>query len=239
MRAEDRYRLRKKQQRRAAGKLFIAELVAGTRSAQFWLSLARNSIPLFGVFLWGWDVLELAVYILLQCWLMGATYCAIDLTFNPEKGKAPADLLDAVGPLMRRFAVACVMFAVIVGIFGWFVLAFFNKTELSAFLNGGWERPTFLWGVLGLIVGCLAEAVRFVHSLPRRTPEQEQADNRRFAATIRTVALIAVISAFLGAAARYAFGVSAFAVIVVLVLTLMDVAPRSVDALFAKDGPSN
>jgi hypothetical protein len=240
VRAEDRHKLEKRRELRppAFGSMLGAELLRGARTVHFWLSLARNSIPLFGVFVWGWDVLELAVYILLQSWLMGAMYCAIDMTFNPEKerGKPPADLLDAIGPLLTRFAGACVVFAVLVGIFGWFVLGgFFRKAELLQFFDGGWQQPTFLWGVLALVAGCLAEATRFLRSLPRRTPADVEADNRRFAATFRTVVLLAVISAFLGGISRLAFGLPAFAVFVVLVLALMDIAPRSMDYLFAAE----
>ena len=69
-------------------------------------------ITLFGAFLWNWDIVRMAVYFLLQSWLMGSMYCAIDLTFNPEKGTPPRDMLDALQPLLKRFFVAAPMFAV-------------------------------------------------------------------------------------------------------------------------------
>ena len=228
MRAEDRYRLRKAQRARTFGRTLGAELRDGLRKPQFWLSLARNSIPLFGVFLWDWDALAMAVYFLLQSWLMGALYCAIDLTFNPDKGTPPRDMLDALGPLLKRFAAAALLFAVFVGIFGGFMLhGFFDKHELADFLDGGWRESSFLIGLAGLAVGCLAEATRFVRSLARRTAADIDADNFRFAATIQTVALLCAISGFLGVLARFALGSAAFVVAAVVVLTLFDAAPRS------------
>ncbi len=240
MRAEDRYKLKKAQEALKPGfwSVLGAELRGGVGKLQFWLSLARNSVPLFGAFLLHWDILEMAFYFLLQSWLMGALYCAIDMTFNPDKGTPPRDVLDALGPLIKRFFGAAAVFAIFVGVFGGFMLVgFFGKGELLEFLNGGWQHAAFEQGVLALVVGSLAEAVRFVRSLPTRTPADIEADNFRFAATLQTVALLCVVSTFLGALARLLAGSAAFVVPAVVVVTMFDVAPRSAALMMGTPKP--
>jgi len=240
VRAEDRQRLRRAQQPppRSFWSTLGAELRAGTRKAQFWLSLARNSVPLWGAFALHWDVLAMAFYFLLQSWLMGSLYCAIDLTFNPDKGVPPRDMLDAAGPLLRRLFFSLLLFGLLVGIFGGFMLrGLFDASELRDFvLGGGWLRSSFRIGVAALVVGCLAEAARFLHSLPRRTAVDIEADNARFAATVQTVAVLCVVSTFLGALARFALGSAAFVVPAALVVTFFDVAPRSAALMMGKPG---
>jgi len=238
MRAEDRYKLKKAQRRRAFWSELGSELRHAARTSQFWLSLVRNSVPLFGVFLWHWDVLQMAVYFLLQCWLMGSLYCAIDMTFNPEKGPPPRDTLDGMQPMLKRLFVAGLAFAVLVGIFGGFMLiGFFGKRELQEFLATGWQQWSFLQGVLALLAGCIAEAVRFLRSLPKRTPADIEADNYRFAATVQTVAVLAAFSAFLGAISRFLFGPAVVVVPMVLVATFFDATPRSAATMMGMRKP--
>jgi hypothetical protein len=239
LRAEDRYRLRQAQQAPSPSFWTVlgAELRRSMGKPHFWLSLVRNSIPLFGAFLWDWDVLAMAFYFLLQSWLMGSLYCALDLVFNPKDGKPPQDLLDALNPLLKQFLGAAVIFAVIVGLFGGFVLfGFFDKSELTEFFDGGWRHANFLTGVLALVVGCIAEATRFLRSLPTRTPADIEADNFRFAATVHTVAVLCAISGFFGALARFTFGSTGFVIPAVLVVTLFDVAPRSAALMMGRAG---
>jgi len=243
MRAEDRYKLRKGRWAKGPNtpgfwSVLGPELLHNARTAQFWLSIARNSVPLFGVFLWKWDVLEMSFYFLLQCWLMGSLYCAIDMTFNPEKGPPPRDTLDGMQPMLQKLFVAGLVFAVLVGIFGGFMLiGFFRKNELSEFFSTGWQQWSFLKGVLALTAGCIAEAVRFLRSLPERTPADIEADNYRFAATLQTVALLCVFATFLGAISRFLFGPAAVVVPMVLVATLFDATPRSTAALLGTRKP--
>lgn len=240
MRAEDRYKLRKAQQPPPPTfwSVLGGELRHAVHTTQFWLSLLRNSVPLFGVFLWHWDVLQMAVYFLLQCWLMGSLYCAIDMTFNPEKGTPPKDTLDGMQSMLQKLPVAGLVFAVLVGMFGAFMLiGFFRKDELGEFLSTGWQQWSFLKGVLALATGCIAEAVRFLLSLPKRTPADIEADNYRFAATVHTVAVLAVFSAFLGAISRFLFGAAAVVVPMVLVATLFDATPRSAAVMMGTRKP--
>ncbi len=156
---------------------FVTELREASRTSQFWIAVARQSIPVIGVAFFAWPALQIGVYFVLQSWLMLSLYCATDMTFDPEyrQGKPPRDVAEAAGALLKNFFGAIVAVGILLGLFGGFMLFnFFAGEAWDAFFSSGWHERSFLFGLLALAVSCLFETVRFVRSLPRRTPPRSK-----------------------------------------------------------------
>jgi hypothetical protein len=215
---------------------FVTELRQASRTSQFWIAVARQSIPVIGVAFFAWPALQIGIYFVLQSWLMLSLYCATDMTFDPEyrKGKLPRDMAEAVGALLKNFFGAIVAVGILLGLFGGFMLfIFFEGDSWDAFFRSGWHERSFLYGLLGLGASCLVETVRFARSLPQRTPAQIEADDLRIASTFYRVILMFVACLFVGAAPFAGLGDLIFVLATSLIVLYFEALPRSAAAFVA------
>lgn len=213
-----------------------AELGVASRTGAFWIVVARQAIPVLGVALFDWPAFEIAVYFVVQSWLMLSLYAATDLTFNPKysgtKGRNPE---SSVWLLLKQFLAAGLLIGFLVGMFGGFLLLqAFPREDANAFLQGGWHEQSFLIGLLALASGCLAEAVRFAQCIPQRTPDETAADDARIAGTFYRVVLLFIVSGLIGVTAQWRFAPVLFVIALGLLLTLFEALPRSAALLLGK-----
>ncbi|HEY2394605.1 MAG TPA: hypothetical protein VGH81_01320 [Rudaea sp.] len=205
----------------------IAELRQVWRTPPFFFSALRNATSVVGVLFLGWSALELALYFVIQSWLMLSLYAATDLTFNPKYGgHPPRSLREALATPVQNLVGALVVVGFLIGLFGWFLLSgMFGADDWQAFLQGGWQQPSFLYGLLILLASCLSEAAVFAQRLPTRSAAQVETDDLRIASLFYRLVLLLAASIFLGATRGTALAAPLFAL--ALVQVYFEALPRS------------
>jgi hypothetical protein len=206
------------------------------RTPAFLTTVARHTVPVVGVAFFGWPALQLAIYFILESWLLLSLYAAADLSFNPKNGgRAPRNLREAVIDPLPQFLAAAGLIGVFVGLFGGFlIVGVFAPDEWTDFIQGGWHEPSFLLGLTMLIATCLTEAARFAQRLATRTPAQAQVDDLRIASLFYRVVLLFLASGALGLMAPFAFAPMLFALALGIVLTFFEVLPCSAATLLGQ-----
>ena len=199
----------------------------------FLASAARNAAPVIGVLFFDWPALQLAMYFVIESWLMLTLYATTDLTFNPKYGgHAPRNLREAILKPLPQFLGAAVLIGLIIGLFAMFVLVgVVGADEWSAFLQDGWQQSSFLVGFVVLAASCLSEAIHFARRVVRRTPAQIQADDLRIASLFYRIVLLLMASVALGWARGSWFAAPLFALAMAVVLLFFETLPRSAAAL--------
>lgn len=174
-----------------------AELRAACVTPRFWGTVALQIIPVVGVIRFGWSAGQIGMYFVLQSWLMLSIYFAADMTFNAKylDGKAPLRGAAAVLRFCRVLLVSSLICAAAIVWLG----MYFEFSLFDAFFSGGeYRQGSFLIGLGALVVGCVAEGVRYVLSLPRRTPQQIAADDARVGTLAGRVIVLFFLGVFLG-----------------------------------------
>jgi hypothetical protein len=209
------------------------------RTPAFLTPAARHAVPVIGAAFLGWPALQLAIYFVFESWLMLSLYAAADLSFNPKNGgRAPRGWREAVIEQLPQFLAAAGLIAVMVGLFGGFlIVGAFAQDEWIEFLQTGWREPSFLLGLALLIATCLSEAARFAQRLATRTPAQAQLDDLRIASLFYRVVLLFMASGALGLTSQFAFAPMLFALALGIVLTFFEALPRSAAALLGQRTP--
>ena len=210
-----------------------AELREIGRTPAFLTTLARHVLPVIGVLFFGWPALQLAVYFVIESWLMLSLYATADLSFNPKYGgRAPQSLREAVIEPLPQFLAAAGLIGVLVGLFGGIlIVGAFAQDEWTEFLQTGWDEPSFLLGLALLTASCLFEAIHFAQRIATRTPAQAQHDDLRIASLFYRVVLLFMASGGLGLTAQFAFAPMLFAIALGIVLTFFEGLPYSAAAL--------
>jgi hypothetical protein len=212
----------------------IAELRSVSRTLQFWIIVARQSIAVIGTAFFGWHALEIGLYFAIQSWLMLSLYAATDLTFDPKYLNAgPVRAWkESAGTLLKNFLAASLLTGILIGLFGGIALVgLFRGDAWGAFIEGGWHEPSFLCGVGALAASCVAEAARYLRSLPRRTAAEIEADDMRIASTFYRVVLLFMATVVIGALAWTGFTDLLFVVATALILTYFEALPRNASLL--------
>ena len=81
-------------------------LAAAARTTDFWLSVARHSVPVIGVWAFGWSPVNVGVFFLLESWLFISTRATIEVTFDPHYA-GDSLLLNLAGGVEDRVPCAC------------------------------------------------------------------------------------------------------------------------------------
>ena len=66
-------------------------LGAAARTSDFWWTVMRHSIPVIGVWAFGWSGVGVAVFFVLESWLFLTSRLTLEVTFdqNPSELDAP------------------------------------------------------------------------------------------------------------------------------------------------------
>jgi len=209
---------------------FVAELSRVWRTPQFWVVIARQSIPVIGVAFFDWAALQIGAYFVLQSWLMLSLYCATDLTFDPkyQEGKPPRNFGESLSALIKMLFGALFIVGIMIGLCAAFILLkFFSRDAVHAFVTDDWHENGFLFGLAAMATSCLFETVRFVRSLPSRSPAQIEADDMRIATTFYRVVLLFVACALIGAVGGSSLGDLLFVLAIALIMAYFEALPRS------------
>jgi len=203
------------------------------RTFPFLSSALRNTVSVIGVTFFDWPALQLALFFVIESWLMLSLYATTDLSFNPKYGGRPPQTLgDAILLPLPQFLGAAALIALLIGLFGGFVLVnTFAEEDWDAFLHGGWRQPSFLVGLLMLAATCVSEAVHFARRIPTRTPEQARADDLRVASLFYRVVLLFAATAALGWTRGSPLAAPLFAIALAVVLMFFETLPRSAASL--------
>lgn len=211
--------------------LLAAELSAALRTGRFWSVVARNAIPVAGVFLLGWSAVNAVLYYLIETWLFFSLRASVEITFD-------SDLREKHGLTGRQlFAAAAKRFLVVAPLFGLIIFMLTVMVFVALAAQWSWAEMAaadFLGAVLALAVFLFIEVVGFGRRyLAGLTDREDQL--REGAMFYRTACLVLVgVPAFLLSATGYA------AEVLVLVLALASIwvegAPRHVTKLFGMRG---
>ena len=139
-----------------------------TEGPRAWLVLARNAIPVIGVYWLGWS----AAVVIFQLWFDGITALGAMLAFQmrgfAKKGGPPFEALPGVPPGLQPWVLAVVWLFIwfLLSIPYWFILFFFS---FAVFDGGFW---TSLLGNVGVIAALLFVLVSNTLEASRRGYEQ-------------------------------------------------------------------
>jgi hypothetical protein len=179
------------------------------------LALVRQAPAVAGVLFFGWPVLSLALFFLLDLWLTLTARAALEVT-GDRRG------------LLGNVAWLGGVFGAIVLVAAWEISVALPADEVARFTGGGWRDPWFL-ASLGLLLATHAvDAVRFRERLRARTAPEAAADGRWHQTQWARSGLVAFGAAVLmPLAARLGQGAAAIALLLAAVNVLAEAFPSS------------
>ena len=184
------------------------------------LAILRQVPPVAGVLFFGWPVLSLALFFLLDLWLTMTVRGAQDLT-------------GGRGGLAGNVAWLGSVFGAIVLVAAWDLSVALPADEVARFTGGGLRDPWFLASLGLLLVAQVVDAVRFRGRLRARTAREEEADAQGHRTQWARAGLVAFGAAVLmPLAARLGVGAAAIALLLAAVNVLAEAFPSSLDRLF-------
>lgn len=181
------------------------------------LAVVRQAPAVLGVLVFGWPVLSLALFFLLDLWLTITVRGALDLTGDRRGLAGNVAWLGSV-------------FGAIVLVAGWELSVALPEDEVTRFAGGGWRDPWFLASLGLLLVAQAVDAVRFRARLRVRSERQLQADGRGHRTQWARAGLVAFGAAVLmPLAARLGQGAPAVALLLAAVNVLAEAFPSALD----------
>jgi hypothetical protein len=183
------------------------------------LAIVRQAPAAAGVLFFGWPVLSLALFFLLDLWLTMTVRGALDLT-------------GGRGGLAGNVAWLGSVFGAIVLVAAWNLSVALPADEVARFTSGGWRDPWFLASLGLLLVAQAVDAARFRRRLRARTTREEEADARGHHTQWARAGLVAFGAAVLmPLAARLGQGATAIALLLAAVNVLAEAFPSSLARL--------
>jgi hypothetical protein len=165
--------------------LLLAELALALRTGRLWGIVARNAIPVAGVYLLGWPATLALLFYLLEIWLYLSFRGSVALGLD-DAGEAPA-----AGAVLARagmhFLLVAPLLGAVLGLIAWFAVRM---------VADGWRglelhlhRWEFAAGVAALVVMALGEALPYMR---RRMAGRHSADDelRETAIAYRAACLV-------------------------------------------------
>jgi hypothetical protein len=189
------------------------------------LAIVRQAPAVAGVLFFGWPVLALALFFLVDLWLTMTARGALDLTFGGRRGRPLSG-----GGLAGTAAWLGAVFGAIVLAAAWELSAALPSDEVGRFRDGGWRDPSLLASLGLLVASQVLDAVRFRRRLDARTAAEAEADALSHRTQWARAGLVAFGAAVLmPVAARLGQGASAIALLLAAVNVLGEAFPSVLD----------
>jgi hypothetical protein len=204
-------------------------LHAAARSASFWWSVMRHSIPVVGVFFFGWSSVAVAVFFVLESWLFLTNRLTIEVTFDPGYAREdlPRTAWQACYTTAKMWLLAAPVLALMLFAFGGFVLLFaFPSQDWEAFVTDGWRRASFGISFALLVVDAIVDSVRFQRRLLRRSDSERITDDRRVRRMFYRVVALLGGCVILGLAAQFGLGGPLLVLAIAVILVVFDAMPQ-------------
>jgi hypothetical protein len=204
-------------------------LAAAMRTRRFWISVARHSVPLVGVFAFRWSPMNLAIFFLLESWLYITMRLTVEVTFDPHYAGSdlPTSAWDALRKTVWMGLMASIAAGVLVFGFGGFIIvAAFPEDAWSAFLAHDVRRTSFRIGLAALAIDILVEGVVFHRRLLQRSAAEKRADDLRVKVMFYRVVALLMAFMILGLASQIGLGGYVLVVAIMVILVYFDVFPR-------------
>jgi hypothetical protein len=217
----------------------LRRLAAAAGTTDFWLSVARHSVPVIGVWVFGWSPVNAGVFFLLESWLFISTRATIEVTFDSHYGgdSAPRTTWDAAWKTAGMFLLAGAACALLVAGFGGVVLLFaLPAAAWQAFISEGWRQPSFLSALALLIVDAVLDAVSFQRRLLLRSASARRADDQRVQLMLYRVGALLFASLVLMVATGFGMGGGVLVLVIAIVLVYVDTFPRRLIRYFYGPG---
>jgi hypothetical protein len=214
-------------------------LAAAARTTDFWTSIARHSVPVIGVWAFGWSPVNLAVFFLLESWLFITTRLTIEVTFDPHYAgdSLPHSGWDAVGKTAWMFLLAGVACAVlVVGFGGVVLLVALPAGAWQTFVRQGWHQQSFLISLALLALDCVLDGFSFKRRLLRRSESERRADTQRTQLMLYRVGALLLACVVLMVAAEFGVGGRVSVLVIMIILVVVDTFPRHVIRYFYGPG---
>ena len=214
-------------------------LAAAARTSDFWLSVARHSVPVIGVWAFGWSPVNVGVFFLLESWLFISTRATIEVTFDPHYAgdSLPRSTWQAVWKTAYMFLLAGVACALLVVGFGGVVLfVALPAVAWEAFLSEGWRQQSFLISLTLLIFDSLLDTWSFQRRLLHRSASERRADDQRAQLMLYRVGALLLAFLVLMVAAGLGFGGRVSVLVIMIILVYVDTFPRRLIRYFYGPG---
>lgn len=210
---------------------FFAELARESRTGHFWMMVARNAVPPFGVIALGWPALQAAVVFVLESWVFLSLRCGIEITIDPKFNGGARQ--HGAWDYLKHIVVAFICVAIVLVMFAWVVLlSAFPPPEWSEFFATGWRQWSFIGAIVALFVLSIADAVGFVGRFATRSAEQAAADDGRVRVMFYRVLGLLLASWLLGFASQAGIGGPALVVAAALLSIYLEGLPDHASRTF-------
>ena len=166
-------------------RLLAAEIAVAGREPRFWGIVARNLVPVIGVFVLGWPAFLAVAYFVVETWLFFSLILAAEISVDPAYGgSAELSAEQTAQEMLKRFLIYAPFTAILLGLLTWPLLMAaihaerWEKSLVEAMASG--LRPADVAVALGLIFGTLAiEAFRLARRFHARSEAQRREDDLR------------------------------------------------------------
>jgi hypothetical protein len=188
-----------------------------------WIAVFRQALPVLGVFLYGWPVVQASVLFLADLWLSLTLHDGLELTFGGRgargRGRALAGNLAFMG-LLYGLVIG-------VGIFGHLAIGF-PKGEWHAFASWGWRLPSFLTALAAMLATHASDALRFRSHLETRTERETRADEAATRARWARFILVVLGTLFVPVPSAFGYGGHALVVVIAAANLAIELFPDAV-----------
>lgn len=188
-----------------------------------WIAVFRQALPVLGVFLYGWPVVQASVLFLTDLWLSVTLHDGLELTYGARgaggRGRALAGNLAFMGLLYGLM--------IGVGVFGHLAIGF-PKGEWQAFASSGWRLPSFLTALAAMLATHASDALRFREHLETRTESETLADQSATRARWARFILVVLGALFVPLPSVFGYGGHALVVVVAAANLAIELFPVAV-----------
>jgi hypothetical protein len=199
------------------------------------MTLARHSIPVFGVLLFHWSAVNIAVFFLLESWLFLSTRLMIEVTFDPSFGGGwlGPSVWTAILKGVWMYALSAIACGVLVFAFGGFIILFaFQPGEWHQFVNGAWARPSFLLSLAALAGDVIVDGLAFSRRLLERSAAEKRLDDLHTRVMFYRVGMLMIACLVIGVAGSFGVGGPVLVIVIMLSLVYVELFPHRAVKVF-------